>query len=453
MHLPPKQENICSISELTSGIKRTLEDAYAAVWVKGEISNLRRQSSGHIYFSLKDAGAQISAVVFRGNAARMKLQLQDGMEIVALGNLSVYEPRGTYQLIIRECIEEGAGRLQAEFERLKRLLNAEGLFSPANKKSIPLLPRTVGIITSPTGAALRDFLSILTRRNWTGKVILFPAVVQGKEGARDILEKMKWAEAYEDLDLLVIGRGGGSLEDLWNFNEEALVRAVAACKTPVISAVGHEIDFVLTDFAADKRAETPSAAAELISSGYVDFHQRIQQVGIALTRSRTEQLREKSQTLSHMGDRLRSHTPTRFVENRHLRLDELLERMRSRVETGVHRSNNGIAVMTERFKSLHPSKLLELRVAKTEEFKLRIRREVQHQLKSEQNRLVAIEKRFVSVSTDSALQRGYAILRDNKGKLVTQCEPLNDGKMVEIQMKDGRRKARIHRSDQLDLFS
>ena len=174
MHLPPKQENICSISELTSGIKRTLEDAYAAVWVKGEISNLRRQSSGHIYFSLKDAGAQISAVVFRGNAAKIKLHLQDGMEIVALGNLSVYEPRGTYQLIIRECIEEGAGRLQAEFERLKRLLDSEGLFSPANKKSIPLLPRTVGIITSPTGAALRDFISILNRRNWTGKVILFP---------------------------------------------------------------------------------------------------------------------------------------------------------------------------------------------------------------------------------------------------------------------------------------
>jgi len=450
--LPPKQENICTITQLTSGIKRILEDSYPAVWVKGEVSNLRQQSSGHLYFSLKDEGAQISAVMFKGNAMRLGMPLRDGMEVISLGNLSVYEPRGTYQLIVRECIEEGAGRLQAEFERLKRLLDSEGLFSPDRKKPLPLLPRRVGIITSPTGAALRDFLSILRRRNWTGTVVLFPAVVQGKEGGPDILQKLQWAQAYGDLDLLVIGRGGGSIEDLWNFNEEAVVRAVAACDIPIVSAVGHEIDFVLTDFAADKRAETPSAAAELISSGYVDIRQRLQQAGSIMRRIAIEQMRNKSQWLAHASDRLRAHTPARFVENRHLRLDELQQRMQSHMQANFSRHSHEIAVLEERFKNLHPVRSIETQRQRLISLEQRFGREIAFQITSRNQQLASMEKRFSSLSFENVLKRGYALVRDERGNVVTGTNRLKHGKRIEIQLHDGRKKAIVHDIEQMDLF-
>ena len=227
-------DRVESVSEFTRRVKTLLEQGIRPGWVRGEVSNLRAQASGHVYFSLKDAGAQLSAVLFRGDAARQAVKLRDGLQVVAYGEISVYEVRGNYQLIVRAVIEDGVGRLQREFEELKKRLADEGLFAPAKKRPIPALPETVGIITSPTGAALQDFLRILVRRDWRGRIVVLPAKVQGEGAAAEMVEMLRLAQELGIFDLLVIGRGGGSLEDLWAFNEEPLVRAVAACPVPVI---------------------------------------------------------------------------------------------------------------------------------------------------------------------------------------------------------------------------
>ncbi len=298
-----------TVSEFTRRVKAALQGGIAPCWVRGEISNLRAQASGHAYFSLKDAGAQLGAVLFRGDAARQRVQLRDGLQVIAYGQIDVYEVRGQYQLIVRALVDDGAGRLQREFEALKRRLADEGLFAPEKKRAIPLLPATVGFITSPTGAAVRDFLRILTRRGWRGRVVVLPAKVQGEGAAEEMAAMLEVAAGLGGFDLLVIGRGGGSSEDLWAFNEERLVRAVAACPVPIISAVGHEIDVTLCDFAADVRAETPSAAAELISSHFVACAERADQAAAALGAAGGRALERAGARLGHARWRLRLRTP------------------------------------------------------------------------------------------------------------------------------------------------
>ncbi len=297
-----------------------------AAWVRGEVSNLRAQASGHCYFSLKDAGAQLSAVLFRGDAARQAVALRDGLQVIVYGEVNVYEARGQYQLIVRAVVEDGVGKLQREFEALKRKLAAEGLFAPEKKRPIPLLPRTIGFLTSPTGAAVQDFLRILRRRDWRGRVVILPAKVQGAGAAAEMAEMLGLAGGLGLFDLLVIGRGGGSVEDLWAFNEEPLVRAVAACPVPIISAVGHEIDFTLCDFAADVRAETPSAAAELISSNFVACGERAARAARSLGATLAARVEQAGERLDHARSRLRLLTPSALIERGWLRLDDLSNR-------------------------------------------------------------------------------------------------------------------------------
>ena len=263
-----------TVTEFTRRVKAVLEGGIGPCWVKGEVSNLRAQPSGHVYFSLKDAGAQLPAVMFKTAAVRQTVALRDGLQVVAYGDVGVYEPQGRYQLVVKTLVDDGVGALQREYEALKRRLSEEGLFAPERKKPLPQMPGTVGFVTSPTGAAVQDFMRILIRRGWRGRVVVLPSKVQGEGAAAEMAAMLATAERLAIFDLIVIGRGGGSIEDLWAFNEEVLVRAVAACSVPTVSAVGHEIDFTLCDFAADRRAETPSAAAELISSEFVHALQR-----------------------------------------------------------------------------------------------------------------------------------------------------------------------------------
>ena len=279
-----------TVTEFTRRVKLVLEGGVDACWVKGEVSNLRVQPSGHVYFSLKDAGAQLSAVMFRMQAARQTVRIRDGLQVVAFGSVSVYEPRGQYQLVVKTLVDDGVGALQREYEALKRRLSEEGLFDAGRKKPLPQMPQTVGFLTSPSGAAVQDFMRILIRRGWKGRVVVLPSKVQGEGASAEMVDMLRLAVSLEIFDLIVIGRGGGSIEDLWAFNEEPLVRAVAACPVPTISAVGHEIDFTLCDFAADRRAETPSAAAELITSGFVDFSERTQAAGSAMAQAVEETL-------------------------------------------------------------------------------------------------------------------------------------------------------------------
>ncbi len=281
---PDGARRVYRVAELTRAIKTMLEDAYPAAWVEGEVSNLRRPASGHLYFTLKDEQAQLQAVFFRGAQRTLTFDLRDGLQVRLFGGLSVYERQGQYQLIVRRAEEAGRGALREAFERLKKRLVAEGLFDPARKRPLPLLPRHVGVVTSPTGAAIRDILNVVGRRFPNLHIVLAPARVQGEGAAAEIAAAIDLLNARGGLDVLIVGRGGGSLEDLWAFNEEPVARAIARSAVPVISAVGHEIDFTISDFVADVRAPTPSAAAELVVGRKASFEEQLDQRRQALRR-------------------------------------------------------------------------------------------------------------------------------------------------------------------------
>jgi exodeoxyribonuclease VII large subunit len=407
---------VISVGEFTRRVKTLLEEGLPAGWVRGEVSNLKQQSSGHVYFSLKDAAATLSAVLFRGDAARQSVALRDGLQVVVYGQVSVYEPRGQYQLIVRAVVEDGVGRLQREFEALKRRLADEGLFAPERKRPLPPMPRTIGFITSPTGAAVQDFIQILRRRGWRGRLVILPAKVQGEGAAAEMVTMLRAAEELGIFDLLVIGRGGGSLEDLWAFNEEPLVRAVAACGIPIISAVGHEIDVTLCDFAADLRAETPSAAAELISSRFVACAERVARAADLLHREVDAHAEAARRRLEHAASRLRLLTPSALVERGYLRIDD----QRNRLEAALHRS------VRERRHAL----------ARVAADLVRVSPEMRVRLESQ--RLLGLWKRLEAASPVSVLNRGFVILRDDAGRPVMRRESLASGTHVSAEFADGR---------------
>ena len=415
-----KSDQVVSVSEFTRKVKALLESGIRPGWVRGEVSNLRAQASGHVYFSLKDADASVSAVLFRGDAARQTVKLRDGQQVVVYGEVSVYEARGQYQLIVRAVIEDGVGRLQQEFERLKRQLADEGLFAPEKKRPIPMMPATVGFITSPTGAAVQDFMRILTRRGWRGRLVVLPAKVQGEGAAAEMVAMLGLAQELEIFDLLVIGRGGGSLEDLWAFNEEPLVRAVAACTVPVISAVGHEIDFTLCDFAADVRAETPSGAAELISSHFIDGAERAGRAADAMAAAGNGAVERASERLDHARSRLRLLTPAAQIEQGFLRLDDFSNRLAAALRSTVQRRSQQLGEIRARLAQASP----ETRV----------------QLGSHQ--LLSLYKRLQAASPASVLNRGFAIVRDEQGRPVSRRAAVKAGQRLSNEFSDGSVKVR-----------
>ncbi len=409
-----------SVSEFTRRVKLLLESGLRPSWIRGEVSNLRAQASGHVYFSLKDAGAQLSAVLFRGDAARQEVKLRDGLQVIVYGEVSVYEARGQYQLIVRVVVDDGVGRLQREFEALKARLAAEGVFAAERKKPVPEMPRTVGFITSPTGAAVRDFMRILTRRGWRGRAIVLPAKVQGEGAAAEMVAMLALAQELGIFDLLVIGRGGGSLEDLWAFNEEPLVRAVAACAVPVVSAVGHEIDFTLCDFAADVRAETPSAAAELITSHFVACAERARQAGIALAARAGASLERAAADLNHARSRLRLLAPASRIERGWLRVDDLSNQLAAALRQAVQARRQRLAEGRAAFARHHP----ELRV------------------QTESHRLLALWKRLQAASPASVLNRGFVIVRDQAGTPIMRKTGVKQDQPVTAEFADGSVKLR-----------
>jgi exodeoxyribonuclease VII large subunit len=405
-----------SVTEFTRRVKAVLEGGIESCWVRGEVSNMRAQPSGHVYFSLKDAGAQLSAVMFRMQAARQTVKLRDGLQVVAYGDVGVYEARGQYQLIVRTIVADGVGALQREYEALKRKLSDEGLFAPERKKPIPQMPGTVGFLTSPTGAAAQDFMRILIRRGWRGRVVVLPSKVQGEGAADEMVAMLQLAGTLGIFDLIVIGRGGGSIEDLWAFNEEELVRAVAACRVPTISAVGHEIDFTLCDFAADLRAETPSAAAELISSEFVRLAERAESAGRAVTSALSAAVERAHERVAHGRSRLRLLSPASLVERGHLRLDDMSNRLSSALRSRVQLSRHGLAAMVSRLDRVSPETRVQI----------------------ESHRLLSLYKRLQGASPGSVLNRGFAIVRDAKGKPITRRAGIASCQKVEAEFADGK---------------
>jgi exodeoxyribonuclease VII large subunit len=403
-----------TVTELTRRIKTLLESKFPVVSLRGEISNLRQQQSGHIYFSMKDSVASISCVCFRGDAARLKVQLKDGLQIVGTGRIAVYEPRGNYQIIFRTIEEDGIGRLQRAFEELKAKLAEEGLFEQSRKQALPKLASTIGFVTSETGAALRDFVSILKRRNWSGRLIVLPARVQGELAAGEITRAIALANRHQLCELLVIGRGGGSLEDLWPFNEEQVARAVAASKIPVISAVGHEIDFTLSDFVADFRAETPSAAAEWITSARQAFVDRTSALGDRFQSAVDRHLEKAGYRLSMATVSLRHQHPRNRLDQAQLRLDDLQGRLGQILDISVKDQKQALALLTQRFSSLKPETYL------------------QHS----RERLRQLTLRLKNNSHQATLNRGYAIIRD-KEQVVSDAAKVPENQPFLVEMRDG----------------
>lgn len=405
-----------SVSEFTRRVKLVLETGVRPCWIRGEVSNLRAQASGHFYFSLKDAGAQLSAVLFRGDALRQSVRLRDGLQVMVYGEVSLYEARGQYQLIVRLVVDDGMGRLQREFEALKARLAAEGLFASERKKPIPTMPLTVGFITSPTGAAVQDFARIVTRRKWCGRVVVLPAKVQGDGAAAEMFAMLRLAEQLGIFDLIVIGRGGGSLEDLWAFNEEVLVRAVAGCSLPVISAVGHEIDFTLCDFAADLRAETPSAAAELITSHFVGCADRVRQADDALVTLAEGRLREAEASLDHARSRLRLLSPAAQIEQGFLRVDDLANRLGAALRHSTQSRREELNALRALLRERSPERRVQV----------------------DSHRLLALWKRLQAASPASVLNRGFVIVRDEQGRPVMRRAGVAPGQRLEAEFADGK---------------
>ena len=348
--------HILTVTQLTAHIKSLLEGSFPDVWVEGEISNLSIPQSGHAYFTLKDQQSQIRAVLFRSSQRFLKFTLQHGMQVICRGRVSVYEPRGEYQIILDYIEPKGVGALQLAFEQLKARLEKEGLFELDHKKPLPVLPRRIGIITSPSGAAIRDMLRVIKRRHPKMQILIYPVPVQGVEAAPAIVEALNYFNREQNVDVLIAGRGGGSLEDLWAFNEESVARAIYASTLPVISAVGHETDYTIADFVSDLRAPTPSAAAEMVVESEENFR-----VGIGALESRL--VRSIRQILEQVRSSLRENMrilgdPRRALEQFSQRLDDLVHRMAMEIGHRVRRDRARFAALTAGLDHLNPLAIL-----------------------------------------------------------------------------------------------
>ena len=326
------ERDIYSVSRLNLEARLLLEQGFPRIWLEGELSNVSRPSSGHLYFTLKDARAQIRAAMFRSRNQAIRFRPEEGLQVLVRGRVSLYEPRGDYQLIVDHMEEAGDGALRRAFEELKRKLDAEGLFDAARKQPLPALPARIGVITSPSGAAVRDVISVLRRRFPAIPVLIYPVPVQGKEAGGEIANAIRLASRRADCDVLILTRGGGSLEDLWPFNEEVVARAIHDCRIPLVSAVGHEIDFTIADFVADRRAATPSAAAELVTPDQLEWLARLTQLSARLENRLRHTLSDDQRRLAWLEQRLQQVHPGQYLRQQAQRLDELEQRARLLIE-------------------------------------------------------------------------------------------------------------------------
>ena len=414
---------VLSVRELTGDIKRLLEKQVGQIWVAGEITNLRAQASGHVYFTLKDAAAQLGCVLFRGAAPGGRELLADGRQVLLHGDITVYEARGQYQLIVRAVELQGTGALQAAFEKLKQQLAAEGLFAPERKRPLPPYPRRLGLVTSPTGAAIRDVLHVIRRRQPGLEIILAPCRVQGAGAGAEIAAAIGLLNsAGLELDLILITRGGGSLEDLWAFNEEVVARAVFASALPVVSAVGHEIDFTIADFVADLRAATPSAAAELITEGVFASREFVAAAPLRLQQLAKRRLERSTQSLDSLAGRLGRRHPRRAFNESLQRLDDGLAGLLRGLKGGVRARGMRLDNLAGRFARAQPA------------LALKARREALRQL----------ERRLHALGPQQVLARGYSITRDAAtGAVVRAADAVRPGQLLRTRLAEGEIRSRV----------
>ena len=411
------------------------------MWVEGEVSNLARPASGHVYFSLKDSGAQVRCAMFRTRNRAVGFEARDGMKVVAYGRVSLYTPRGDYQLIVEALEAAGEGLLRMRFEQLKRKLFEEGLFDAALKRPLPRWPRAIGVVTSASGAAVRDIITVLKRRCPALPVIIYPTSVQGEAAAAEIAAAIATANRRAECDVLIVGRGGGSLEDLWSFNEEIVARAIHASTIPVVSAVGHEVDFTIADMVADLRAATPSAAAELVSPDMLEIESRLQQSRQRLLKTMTQSLKRQQRELEQIQRRLIS--PRRRLELHFQRLDELLARLPNALTTQLSLKRSQLRALEARVASHSPRARLTSSKSELEHARHRLTAAMRRVLEQRDARLSRCEQVLRALGPGTTLERGYAIVTDASGQVLRDTREVEIGSVLTTRLARGRFDAEV----------
>lgn len=440
-----------TVTRLVRRMRNLLEIEIGEIWVEGEISNLRRQSSGHCYFTLKDEGAQISCVLFRGAAGRAKAKPEDGMQARLFGEVSVYEARGQVQLVVKQLEDAGTGDLQVQFEKLKQKLNEEGLFDPESKKQLPRFPKKIGLVTSPTGAALQDMLNILSRRAPWVQPVLYPVAVQGKGAEHEIAAAIEYLgqpekHGFPVVDTIIVGRGGGSLEDLWNFNEEVVARAIHACPIPIVSAVGHEIDFTISDFAADVRAPTPSAAAELVVLDVEELKERVAQCSTAMRRVVENHMKHGMAALISARRAILPRDLERALRDPILELDRVREGLSDAVRSNFQNKRVQIRQIKIQHDAYHPKRVLKRRGERLDQARDTWEKVGGNALKRANERLQNVASLIRTLGPEATFARGFSITMDANGKLVTDADQLKKGDQLVSQLAKGKVISNIDRA-------
>lgn len=434
------EEKAYSVFEINAFIRQQLEVQVGTIWVRGELSNFKPHTSGHFYFSLKDSQAQISGVMFRGFNSKLKFKPHDGMEVLVRGRITVYEPRGSYQINCDMMEPVGAGALQKAFEQLKEKLKNEGLFLPERKRPLPPYPQHIAVVTSPTGAAIKDILNILQRRAPGIRVTIVPTLVQGEGASAQICSALIKAQQLSDVDVIICGRGGGSMEDLWCFNDEALAREIVKSKVPVISAVGHEIDFTIADFVADLRAPTPSAAAEQVAKSSVEIHARVTQLFRLLKISIEKSIKLQTQKLLHLHKSLID--PRKQLERFAQRNDEWYERLGIALKNLFTQKKMRIELLTQQMKK--PTDLILAKKNKIDKNFIRINSLMQLKLERNQAFLNSSMHVLDSLSPLKVVDRGYSIVTEAKQKtLIKSYKQVNVNDELNIKLAEGELVAKI----------
>lgn len=429
------QQEVLTVSQLNQRARHLLEDVFPAIVVEGEISNLARPASGHLYFSLKDVNAQIRCAFFRQNAARSRQQAENGIKVRLTGRLSIYEGRGDYQLIVSHMEAAGEGALRAAFEALKQQLLQEGLFAAERKQPLPRFPRRIGLVTSPSGAVIRDIISVFARRAPHVDLVLVPSAVQGKEATAQIVHALQLAD-HAGFDAIILARGGGSLEDLWCFNEEAVARCLASLQTPVVSAIGHETDTSISDFVADVRAPTPTAAAEFLSPDRQQLLLALHEQRQRLARRMAELLHNRQLQLD--GQRKRMRHPRERIEQRMQRLDELQLRLRRAAEQQLQQAGWQLRQQQQSLSSASPELRLQLAQQRLQQLGQHLQQGVQAQLQQHLHHFQQLVRSLQLVSPLATLDRGYAILVENdSSKVVHSVQQASPGQQLTARLADG----------------
>lgn len=429
----PSANDIYTVSRLNREVRAVLEEIFPTIWVQGEISNLAKPASGHLYFTLKDNTAQVRCAMFKNRQSGLRFVPENGMQVVARANIGLYEGRGEYQLIIESLEPAGTGALQIAFEALKQKLSTEGLFAEEHKQLLPLFPNTIGIITSATGAAVQDILNILKRRYPYASVIIYPVPVQGEGAAEKIANAIRLADRREECDVLILSRGGGSLEDLWSFNEEIVARAIFNATTPIVSGVGHEIDFTIADFVADQRAPTPSAAAELVTPDINELNITIQRYKESLFRHQIQHIRNLQRHVELLSVKV-PHPKQRLMELIQ-RTDEYAMRLKHQIRTDLSNRKIRLSNWHSRIGNLNPVHRVTKQIEKVKYLRIEFERTMKRIIKNAKTELTSLNQMLETLGPASTLERGYAIVTNIKTNgIVRNIDKLKTGDKLSIKL-------------------